>query len=80
MTKSDSLAGVRKRLSAFAEERDWGQFHSPRNLAAASNYALQLAERLGVDLLEETDRKIDRNAARYTVEKAKGRIDKYTDI
>jgi NTP pyrophosphatase (non-canonical NTP hydrolase) len=30
-----SLAQLRDRLREFAGERDWDQFHSPRNLAAA---------------------------------------------
>lgn len=29
------LAGLRDALRAFAEIRDWDQFHSPKNLAAA---------------------------------------------
>ena len=32
---SDSLNELRSRLQAFVEERDWQQFHSPKNLAMA---------------------------------------------
>jgi len=32
---SDSLEGLRQRLAAFARERDWEQFHSPKNLSMA---------------------------------------------
>jgi NTP pyrophosphatase (non-canonical NTP hydrolase) len=32
---TDSLLQLRDALRAFAAERDWDQFHSPRNLAAA---------------------------------------------
>jgi len=32
---SDSLEQLRARLAAFAAERDWDQFHSPKNLAMA---------------------------------------------
>jgi NTP pyrophosphatase (non-canonical NTP hydrolase) len=36
MTKStDSLETLRERLAAFAAERDWEQFHNPKNLAMA---------------------------------------------
>jgi NTP pyrophosphatase (non-canonical NTP hydrolase) len=36
MTQStDSLQRLRERLAAFAEERDWDQFHNPKNLAMA---------------------------------------------
>jgi NTP pyrophosphatase (non-canonical NTP hydrolase) len=29
------LEGLRQRVRRFAEERDWGQFHTPKNLASA---------------------------------------------
>lgn len=32
---ADSLEQLRKRLAAFARERDWEQFHSPKNLSMA---------------------------------------------
>jgi NTP pyrophosphatase (non-canonical NTP hydrolase) len=36
MTKTtDSLERLRVRLAAFAAERDWEQFHNPKNLAMA---------------------------------------------
>ncbi len=31
----DSLEQLRQRLAAFAGERDWEQFHSPKNLSMA---------------------------------------------
>ncbi|MCX2730124.1 nucleotide pyrophosphohydrolase [Saccharopolyspora sp. NFXS83] len=31
----DSIAELRARLRTFAQERDWGRFHSPKNLAMA---------------------------------------------
>ncbi len=31
----DSLANLRERINAFVNERDWAQFHSPKNLAMA---------------------------------------------
>ena len=38
------LSGLRDELRAFAAERDWDQFHSPKNLAAA--LAVEAAELL----------------------------------
>jgi len=36
MTKNtDSLENLRARIAAFAAERDWEQFHNPKNLAMA---------------------------------------------
>ena len=32
---NDSLIDIRARLAAFAQERDWDQFHTPKNLAMA---------------------------------------------
>lgn len=32
---SDSLNKLRARVNTFVEERDWAQFHSPKNLAMA---------------------------------------------
>lgn len=41
---SDPLRELREALRAFAAERDWDQFHSPRNLATA--LAVEAAELL----------------------------------
>ena len=35
MTQHDSLDQLKKALRSFAAERDWDQFHTPPNLAAA---------------------------------------------
>jgi dCTP diphosphatase len=35
MDRTDSLDNIRKRLAAFVAERDWDQFHNPKNLAMA---------------------------------------------
>jgi len=32
---SDALSSLRKELRRFASERDWDQYHPPKNLAAA---------------------------------------------
>lgn len=32
---TDILAQLRQRLAQFADERDWDQFHNPKNLAMA---------------------------------------------
>jgi dCTP diphosphatase len=32
---ADSLADLAQRLQQFADERQWGPFHSPKNLASA---------------------------------------------
>lgn len=35
MTSIDSLTTLSAKLAAFAAERDWDQFHNPKNLAMA---------------------------------------------
>lgn len=39
---ADSLTQLRERLRQFAAERDWAQFHTPKNLAAS--VAIEAAE------------------------------------
>jgi NTP pyrophosphatase (non-canonical NTP hydrolase) len=115
---NDSLEALRERLRNFVQERDWDQFHSPKNLAMAMIveaaelvehfqwmteqeskslspekrveveheiadtfvYLLRIAEVLGVDIIQAANRKIDLNALKYPVEKARGSNAKYTDF
>ncbi len=112
----DIFTDLKHRLRQFATERDWDQFHAPKNLAMALSgevgellehfqwlteaesknlppeklalvadeladvqlYLIRLADKLNVDLAATAFKKIDKNAAKYPVEKAKGRADKYT--
>ncbi|HYG32478.1 MAG TPA: nucleotide pyrophosphohydrolase [Methylophilaceae bacterium] len=113
---TDSLKELRSRLQAFVDERDWQQFHSPKNLAMAMIveaaelvehfqwmteeqsreltpekkelvsqevadtfvYLLRIAEVLEIDIIDAANRKLELNAKKYPVEKARGRNDKYT--
>jgi NTP pyrophosphatase (non-canonical NTP hydrolase) len=106
------------RLRAFAEARDWEQFHSPKNLSMALAveaaellehfqwltepeslalaparraavaeeiadvfiYLVRLSDRVGVDLLEATRAKMEKNAVRYPVEKSRGTKKKYSEL
>ena len=43
-------------------------------------YLLLICERCGIDLLAATSDKIERNAQKYPVEKARGNAKKYTDL
>lgn len=103
---------IQETLAQFAEDRDWDQFHSPKNLSMAlageaaelleifqwlteeqsarnaltaeqsrhaseeladiTIYLLRLADKLGVDLDKAVQDKIEKNAARYTVEASRG--------
>ena len=50
----DRLESLRVALNAFARERDWRQFHSPRNLAAC--LSVEAAELLELYLWTRDDR------------------------
>ncbi len=52
---ADSLAELRAKINAFVKERDWDQFHSPKNLAMAMIVeAAELVEHFQWDTLEES--------------------------
>lgn len=117
---TDSLDQLNQRLLRFARERDWEQFHSPKNLAMALAgeagellehfqwlteqqsqdlapdkkdavalemadiliYLIRLSERLGVDLVDAANRKVQINESRYPRDKVRGdarRSDEYDD-
>ena len=46
-------------------------------MADVYKYLLDLSEKLGVDLIDITDKKMDKNALKYPVDKAKGNSTKY---
>lgn len=113
-------ARLARALDAFATERDWHQFHSPKNLvmalsgevgelteifqwmsedaskAAGSSpatatkvreeladvllYLVRLADVLGVDLNDAASKKLQLNAQKYPVDKARGSSKKYDEI
>ena len=112
------LEELREQLRNFARERDWEQFHSPKNLAMALSveaaelveifqwltaeqsaslepaalaradeeiadvllYLVRLADRLGIDPAAAARRKLQKNAARYPAEKARGNARKYDEL
>ena len=59
------IKSVQNKLREFAEERDWGQFHSPKNLATA--LAIEAAELLEPFqwLKEDESRRLAENPADY---------------
>lgn len=44
------------------------------------NYLLIMANDFGIDLADVTDKKIDKNAQKYPVEKSRGKSTKYTEL
>ena len=49
-------------------------------MADVFTYLIDLADKTGIDLLEATDKKMDKNALKYPIDKAKGRSDKYDKL
>lgn len=115
-----TLAELKARVLHFAHERDWEQFHAPKNLSMALAaeagelmehflwaspeasreiaqssakrarieeeladvviYALEFANITGIDVAAAIERKMQANADKYPVEKAKGRAEKYDEL
>ncbi len=96
----------------FTEERDWDQFHNPKDLAIAIsleasellevflwkkpedakvekvkeeladviNYTLLMASKYDLDVFQIVMDKLQRNAEKYPVEKARGSAKKYNEF
>ena len=110
---------LQQQIRAFRDQRDWMQFHSPRNLAVSISleasellehfqwitdeksskqvaeerrtqiateiadvaiYLLELSDNLGIDLKQAIEAKLQSNAEKYPVEKARGSSLKYTEL
>ena len=104
-----------QRVIQFRDDRDWRQFHTPKDLAISLSleaaellevfqwsgtdlecrdrldrireeladvlsYCVLMADVCGLDLDEILNAKVDQNAAKYPVEKARGSAAKYTEL
>ena len=67
-------------LECFQWSEEFDQNAVEEEMADVFTYLLDLSDRLGVDLLKITDKKMDKNALKYPIEKAKGRSDKYNKL
>src|SRR5450830_1981684 len=112
------LTRLRDVMRQFADERDWNQFHTPKNLAMALAveaaellehfqwltaeqstaldarrrravadeiadvllYLTRLADVLGIDAVAAARRKMQANARKYPVARARGNARKYTEL
>lgn len=118
MTEIDRLATLQAQLRQFVDEREWDQFHTPKNLAMALMveagelvehfqwltpeqsmrlpdhtwaevelevadvllFLLRLCDKLSIDPIAAGSRKIELNAEKYPVEKARGSAAKYDKL
>ena len=104
-----------RRVLKFRDDRDWRQFHTPKDLAISLtleaaellevfqwsgadlecrdklerireeladvlSYCVLMADVCGLDLDEILNAKVDQNASKYPVEKARGSAAKYTEL
>jgi NTP pyrophosphatase (non-canonical NTP hydrolase) len=69
VTPEQSHARAQLRLGQVKEE-----------IADLGMYLFELADNLGIDLLEAMADKLKKNEENYPVEKARGRSDKYTEM
>lgn len=67
-------------LECFQWNNEYDLENVTDEMADVFVYLLDLANKLNIDLLEVTDKKIDKNALKYPVDKAKGKSDKYTKL
>lgn len=117
-SETDSLKTLSARVATFAAERDWDQFHNPKNLAMAVAgevgelvehfqwltfaeaenlpaatrdevaleaadvllFLVRLCDKLDIDLAAAAERKLELNAKKYPVAKARGRATKYDKL
>ena len=67
-------------LECFQWSDDYDKEKVCEELADVVNYAILLADKLGVNLEDIVMRKIEENAKKYPVEKANGTSKKYTEL
>jgi NTP pyrophosphatase (non-canonical NTP hydrolase) len=67
-------------LENFQWNGEYNEDHVKEELADVMNYCFLLADRLGIDAIENMHMKIDQNEKKYPVSKAKGTSKKYTEL
>lgn len=118
MNNESNLENLTKKIVEFRDERDWQQFHNPKDLAISlvleaaevmehfqwkspdqtkdhikNNKAeigeeladtlywiLLLAHDLDIDIIDASLKKLEKNAIKYPVDKAKGKNLKYDKL
>jgi dCTP diphosphatase len=109
---------ITEKIKKFRDERDWMQFHDPKNMAVSiileasellehfqwktteevekyakqnhadiqdeiadiALYLFELADNLGINLIDAMNQKLKKNEMKYPVEKAKGKHTKYNKL
>jgi NTP pyrophosphatase (non-canonical NTP hydrolase) len=93
--ENGELMRLRDLVRVFVDERDWDQFHTPKNLSSALSveaaeqvrhemadvlvYLVRLADKLDVDLMAAVEEKMVLNRAKYPAELVRGDARKYDE-
>ena len=67
-------------LECFQWSNDFDRQAVQEELADVMTYCIDMADALGVDMEEILLKKMDKNEAKYPVEKSKGNSKKYTEL
>ncbi len=67
-------------LECFQWNEEYDKQALGEEMADVFTYLIDLADKTGIDLLDATDKKMDKNALKYPIDKAKGRSDKYDKL
>ena len=62
------------------DDENFDKEHVCEEMADVFTYLINMADRLDVDLIDITDKKIDKNALKYPVDKARGKNTKYNRL
>ena len=112
------IKAVIEKIKQFRDDRDWMQFHDPKNMAVSiileasellehfqwktieeveeytkqnqgeikdeiadiALYLFELADNLGIDLINAMEKKLAKNEKKYPIEKARGKHTKYNKL
>jgi NTP pyrophosphatase (non-canonical NTP hydrolase) len=115
MNDTEKYGVLISRIKQFCEDREWSQFHDPKNLALSLQlesaevlelfqwtkdneinpskkdeigdeladvlyWLIMLSNHYNVDLIESLNKKMEKNEAKYPVDKAKGVSTKYSEL
>lgn len=116
--EKDNFQANTERIIKFRDDREWGQFHTPKDMAISLvlestellehfqwkneedakkhidekrqevaeelsdvlYWVLLMANDLDIDLNDALSKKMDKNEAKYPIDKAKGNAKKYTEL
>ena len=76
LAKSISIEAA-ELLECFQWDNNYDLQAVSEEMADVFTYLLDLSEKLGVDLIDITDKKMDKNIEKYPIDKAKGNSTKY---